>query len=190
MKTNSYKVSAIALLTLGMFGFGLSACSKKAEETKPAETAAPTETAATNATAPVDTATTNTTAAAPAVAEVSEADKAALAKLGAPYASADLANGKRQFALCKTCHSLAAGAPNMTGPNMHGLVGRKSASVTGFAYSDAMKAAGKTWDLATIDAYVKNPKAYIPGNKMAFAGVPSDANRRDVIAYIAIESAK
>lgn len=183
MKTNSFKVSAIALMSLSMLGFGLAACSKKPEEAKTAETAAPAEAVATNAAAPAD-------AAAPAVAEVSEADKAALAKLGAAYASADLANGKRQFALCKTCHSLTAGAPNMTGPNMHGLVGRKSGSVTGFAYSDAMKAAGKTWDLATIDQYVKNPKAFVPGNKMAFAGVPSDANRRDVIAYIAIESAK
>lgn len=187
MKINISKVSAIALMSFGILGLGLSACSKK-EEAKAPEAAATTEAAATNAAAPA----AETTAAAPAaaVAEVSEADKAALAKLGAAYASADLANGKRQFALCKTCHSLTAGAPNMTGPNMHGLVGRKSASVTGFAYSDAMKAAGKTWDMATLDAYVKNPKAYIPGNKMAFAGVPSDANRRDVLAYIAIESAK
>ena len=73
---------------------------------------------------------------------------------------------------------------------MHGLVGRKSGTEAGFTYSDAMKAAGKTWDVATIDAYIKDPKAFVAGNKMAFAGIPNENNRRDVIAYIAVNSKK
>src|SRR5947208_879303 len=70
---------------------------------------------------------------------MSDAEKqAALAKLPAPYNTADLANGESKFALCSTCHTLAEGGPNMTGPNLHGVFGRKAATAPGFSYSDAL----------------------------------------------------
>lgn len=186
---NKTFITLSAMAALGLFG--LSACSKK-EEAKAPE-AAPTEAASVNAAAPVEVAATNSVAAAPAAPAadtISDADKAKLAALPAPYNTADLANGKRQFALCKACHTIGTGEANKTGPNLHGIVGKKSGTAVGFTYSEAMKASGKTWDLATLDAYLKNPKAFIANNKMAFAGIPSDANRRDAIAYIAVESAK
>lgn len=180
MRILKNNLSFVTLGTLAAFGLiGLSACSKK-EEAKAPEAA---QTAAVNAAAPA-------APAAPAVEAISDADKAALAKLPAPYNAADLANGKRQFALCKACHTIDASGMAKTGPSLHGVVGRKSGTSVGFAYSDAMKASGKTWDVATIDAYLKNPKTYVAGNKMAFAGIPSDNNRRDAVAYVAIESAK
>lgn len=186
---NFNKMPFVTLSALAAIGlFGLSACSKK-EEAKAPE-AAPTEAAAVNTAAPAEVAVANSVAAAPAADAISDADKAKLATLPAPYNTADLANGKRQFALCKACHTIGAGEAAKTGPNLHGIVGKKSGTSVGFTYSDAMKAAGKTWDIATIDAYLKNPKTFVAGNKMAFAGIPSDANRRDAVAYVAVESAK
>src|SRR5882724_10404243 len=77
---------------------------------------------------------------------MSDADKAAaLAKLPAPYNTADLANGESKFALCATCHTLPEGGPSMTGPNLHGMFGRKAGTSPGFTYSDALKATGWTW---------------------------------------------
>lgn len=124
--------------------------------------------------------------AAPA-APMSEADRqAALAKLPAPYNTADLANGEAKFALCSTCHTLAAGAPNMTGPNLHGVFGRKAASLAGFTYSEPLKATGWTWDAARMDTWIADPKVAVPGTKMTFAGLKDAKDRTDVIAYVMI----
>jgi cytochrome c len=92
--------------------------------------------------------------------------------------------GKRVFSKCAVCHTLVAGK-NGLGPSLFGVVGRHSASVEGYNYSEAMKAANKTWDEATLDAYLTDPKALIPGNKMAFAGLPKPEDRANVIAYLA-----
>jgi cytochrome c len=182
------KINNLPFITLAVLGLiGLSACSKKEEAAAP-EAAATTTAAAPEAASNVvaDAAAT----AAPATDAISEEDKAALAKLAAPYKDADLANGKKQFALCKACHTIDAAGGNKTGPSLHGVVGRASGSAAGFTYSDAMKGAGKTWDLTTIDSYLKDPKGYVAGNKMAFAGIPNETNRRDVIAYIAVTNKK
>ena len=118
---------------------------------------------------------------------MSEEDKkAALAKLPAPYAAADLANGESKFALCSTCHSLPAGAPNMTGPNLHGIFGRKAGTVPGFSYSDVLKASGWTWDAARIDTWITDPKVALPGTKMTFAGLKDPKDRTDTIAYLMV----
>lgn len=97
--------------------------------------------------------------------------------------AADADAGKKVFSKCAVCHTSVAGK-NGLGPSLFGVVGRKSASIEGYAYSDAMKSANKTWDAATLDAYLKDPKAVVPGNKMAFAGLPNDTDRANVIAYL------
>ncbi|HEY8004444.1 MAG TPA: cytochrome c family protein [Phenylobacterium sp.] len=114
--------------------------------------------------------------------------KAAQAKLPAPYNTADLDNGQSKFALCSTCHTLPAGGPNMTGPNLHGIFGRKAASLPGFSYSDALKGAGWTWDAQHIDTWITDPKAVLPGTKMTFAGLKDPKDRTDVIAYLMVQT--
>lgn len=132
----------------------------------------------------------NPSAASPApAAPMSDADKQkALAALPAPYNTADLDNGESKFALCSTCHTLPEGGPNMTGPNLHGIFGRKAASLPGFSYSDGLKAAGWTWDAAHIDTWITDPKAVIPGTKMTFAGLKDPKDRTDVIAYLMVRT--
>lgn len=112
----------------------------------------------------------------------------ALAALPAPYNTADLANGESKFALCSTCHTLPEGGPNMTGPNLHGVFGRKAGTTPGFTYSDVLKATGWTWDAARIDTWITDPKVALPGTKMTFVGLKDPKDRTDVIAYLMIGS--
>ena len=122
---------------------------------------------------------------APAPAAAPEPNTAALASLPAPYNTGDPDNGQAKFALCQACHSVVKGAPNMIGPNLYGIFGRKAGSLPGFAYSDAMKAKGDwTWDAQHIDAWIAGPAKVIPGTKMTFVGLPSSQDRVDVIAYL------
>ena len=108
--------------------------------------------------------------------------------VAAQAADGDAASGKTVFNVCKACHTIEAGGPNRVGPNLHGIVGRKAGTHDGFSYSAAMKDSGITWDEAKLNEYLKDPKATVPGNKMAFAGVKDDAKRADLIAYLASES--
>ena len=87
------------------------------------------------------------------------------------------------FSRCKACHVVDK-EQNRVGPHLVGIIGRPAGSVEGFKYSDAMKSSGKTWDEATLAAYLKDPKGYIPGNKMAFAGLKKEDEVEDVIAYL------
>lgn len=87
------------------------------------------------------------------------------------------------FNPCKACHKVEAGK-NGVGPSLAGVVGRKAGSVDGFKYSDAMKASGLTWDEATLAKYLADPKAAVPGNKMAFAGIKKPEDLAAVIAYL------
>jgi len=126
---------------------------------------------------------------APPAPALTDAEKAALlAKLPAPYNTADLSNGESKFALCSTCHTLPEGGPNMTGPNLHGVFGRKAGTLPGFTYSDGLKAAGWTWDAAHIDTWITDPKADVPGTKMTFAGLKDPKDRTDVIAYLMVNT--
>jgi cytochrome c len=99
------------------------------------------------------------------------------------FAQGDPGKGEKVFNRCKACHVVDK-AQNRVGPHLVGIIGRPAGSVEGFKYSDAMKNSGKTWDEGTIAAYLKDPKGYIPGNKMAFAGLKKEDEVADVIAYL------
>ena len=127
-------------------------------------------------------------AGAPASAPVAltDAQKAALvAELPAPYNTGDIANGKRVFMICKSCHTTVQGGSDMTGPNLWGVFGRKAGTEGSFKYSDGLKAAGFAWDAPHIDTWITNPRAMIANTKMSFAGVKDAKDRADLIAYLA-----
>jgi cytochrome c len=97
----------------------------------------------------------------------------------------DAAAGKKVFAkYCSPCHNIGAGAKNKVGPELNGVIGRKVGSVEGFAYSDALKASGITWDAASLNEWVTNPKAKVAGTKMLFAGIKDETERDDLVAYL------
>lgn len=128
-------------------------------------------------------------AGAPAIAEVSDEEKHELLEsLPAPYNTGDLANGKKVFAVCKSCHTLVPGGANMTGPNLHGMFGRKPGSAEGYKYSDVVKAAAFTWDADHLDQWLTSPKTFMPGTKMSFVGVKDAKDRVDLIAYLKVET--
>lgn len=103
----------------------------------------------------------------------------------APAAAGNVAKGKVLFLQCAACHSVAPGAPAKVGPNLSGVVGAAPGSRPGYAYSPAMKAASaKKWTEPRLDAFIANPRATVPGNKMTFGGVADPAKRRDLIAYL------
>ena len=131
----------------------------------------------------------STTSATTQAAEPSDAQKKqAVAELPAPYNAGDLANGEAKFAVCKTCHTLTPGGPDMTGPNLNGVFGRKVATKAGFNYSDALKAQSFTWDAAQLDKWLTDPKAVVPNTKMTFPGFKDPKDRIDVIAYLKAET--
>ncbi len=100
-----------------------------------------------------------------------------------PASAQDAALGEKIFLKCKACHQIGEGARNGVGPNLNGLIGRKSGSVEGYSYSEANKGSGLTWDEDTFRDYIKNPKAKIPGTKMVFAGIAKDEEIDNLIAY-------
>ena len=95
----------------------------------------------------------------------------------------DAQRGTQVFAQCKVCHSLEAGK-NMVGPSLHGLIGRRAGSVPGYAYSPAMKNANVTWNDDTLSKYLSDPKAFIPGDRMPFAGIKDPSKLGDLLAYL------
>lgn len=82
------------------------------------------------------------------------------------------------------CHSCSEGAPNGVGPNLFGLVGRQSGTIEGYAYSKANLDSGVTWTREVLDVYLENPKKFMPGTKMSFAGLKKAQDRADIIAYL------
>ena len=121
--------------------------------------------------------------------ELTDAQKKALvAGLPAAYQGADLSNGESQFAVCRACHTLNQGGQDMTGPNLWGIFGRKAGSEASFSYSDDMKNAGWTWDADRLDKWITNPRAVLAGTKMTFVGMPDPTNRRDLIAFLKVQT--
>jgi cytochrome c len=99
--------------------------------------------------------------------------------------AADVDKGKAVFEQCAACHSLD-GSGDFDGPTLKGVIGRKAGALDDYRYSAAMKRSGVTWDAATLDQYVADPQAFIPGNRMAFAGIADKTQREDLIAYLTI----
>lgn len=106
----------------------------------------------------------------------------AVMSIGAASA-ADVKKGKRVFAKCKACH-LVNKEKNKVGPHLVGIIGRKAGAVEGYKYSKAMLNSGLVWDEPTLALYLKKPKKFVKGTKMAFAGLRKDADIANVIAYL------
>ena len=112
---------------------------------------------------------------------------ALLAGVGTANAQGDPEKGEKVFNKCKTCHEIED-EKNKVGPHLVGIFGRPAGSVEGFKYSDAMKSSGVVWEDETITAYLKDPKGYIPGNRMVFPGLRKDEEIADLLAYLQEES--
>ena len=94
----------------------------------------------------------------------------------------DAEHGAQIFNMCVACH--ATDNTTRLGPGLHGILGRRSGSVSGFRYSRAMKNANITWDEKSLDAYIEAPQGLVPGTTMPFAGIPNSGDRADLIAYL------
>ncbi|MBV9077906.1 MAG: c-type cytochrome [Methylobacteriaceae bacterium] len=99
-------------------------------------------------------------------------------------ASADAKRGEGAAKKCQACHVFEKGGPNKIGPALYGVVGRPKGSHEGFAYSAAMKEKGGEWSFDELDHFIANPKGYVKGTIMAFAGISSPKERADVIRYL------
>ena len=117
-----------------------------------------------------------------------EQKQALLASLPAPYNTADIDNGKAKFAMCRSCHTIVEGGANLTGPNLHGVFGRKAGALETYKYSDAVKNAGFVWDAEHLDKWLAEPRTFLPGTKMTFAGLKAEKDRIDLIAYLKVET--
>jgi cytochrome c len=107
---------------------------------------------------------------------------AALAGEAAGATQGDPRAGEAIYARCLACHALAY---DRTGPRHCGVVGRKAGGVPDFAYSEAMRRAGLTWDAATLDRFLADPMRTVPGTAMGYAGIADARERADLIAYLA-----
>ena len=96
----------------------------------------------------------------------------------------DVKMGKNVFRKCVACQSIKKGARHKIGPNLFGIVDSPSGNALGYTYSKAMKMANMTWDEGTLDRFIKNPKKLIKKTKMSFAGIRSNEQRADLIAYL------
>jgi cytochrome c len=107
----------------------------------------------------------------------------AMSLIAAGSARAD-AEGEKVFKkYCSVCHTVEAGK-NKVGPSLAGVIGRKAGSAPGFAYSEANKSSGVVWDEAHLDQYLVDPRKYMPGTKMVFAGIKKEDERKAVISYL------
>jgi cytochrome c len=126
----------------------------------------------------------------PAAAAQTAAAPAAVAE--APIAErikvADAGRGERAAAACRACHSFENGGANRVGPNLWKVVDGPKAHIDGFGYSAALrerKAKGEKWGVEELDGFLKNPRGYLPGTTMQYAGVTRPDQRADIIAYLA-----
>ena len=100
----------------------------------------------------------------------------------------DTAAGEKVFAKCKACHAVGEGAKNKVGPELNGIVGRAAGSLPDYKYSKAMEgkgAEGLIWDEASLAAYLADPRGFVKGTKMAFAGLKKPEDLENIIAYLA-----
>jgi cytochrome c len=98
--------------------------------------------------------------------------------------AANVDNGAKIFKKCASCHTIGKGEGAKVGPNLFGVLGRKRGSMSGFAYSEAMKNKGGAWDAETISQFIAKPKDFLPGTKMGFPGLKKPQDRADVILFL------
>jgi cytochrome c len=103
---------------------------------------------------------------------------------GSAAADGDATKGATTFGVCKACHRIGPDARNTVGPELNGVVGRKAASVADYSYSSALKAAGITWDDASLSQWLHSPRTLVSGTRMTFAGLRKDEDIANVIAYL------
>ncbi|WP_406855324.1 cytochrome c family protein [Alsobacter sp. KACC 23698] len=101
-----------------------------------------------------------------------------------PALAQDAAAGEKVFLKCRACHQIGETAKNGVGPVLNGVIGRPAGTYPGYSYSEANKTSGLTWNEATFQEYIRNPKAKIPGTKMSFPGLTNDADVANVLAYL------
>ncbi len=149
--------------------------------------------AETNAAAPEAAAPPAAESAAPAPAPAAAVDPGEI-KSAAEYlaeerfASADQTLGRRVFLQCRACHSLEAGGAHRVGPNLHGMFGLQAATKEGFNYSPALRDSGVIWTPAALEEWLIRPSSFVPGNKMAFAGIKREPDRTALLAYLLKET--
>ncbi len=92
--------------------------------------------------------------------------------------------GKRLYLRCQACHTVEANGPHLVGPNLHGLIGATAGAKEGYAFSSQLSNSGLVWDRETLDKWIEAPQQLVPGNKMAFAGLPKEEDRAALIQYL------
>jgi cytochrome c len=118
------------------------------------------------------------------VEEGGEGGAAAEQPIAAYLAAAVPAQGEQVFKKCAACHTVNQGGANGLGPNLFGTMGKPVAHVAGFAYSDALKSKGGTWDWEAMSQWLKSPKSFAPGTKMTFAGLSKPEDRANLLVYL------
>lgn len=111
-----------------------------------------------------------------------------LPDFGTALPAANVAHGKDISTRCEQCHDLSKGGPNKIGPNLWGVVGRPRATHPGFDYSSAMSASHDPWTYDKLFTFLKAPQEVVPGTKMTFAGLRSEQDRLDLLAYLRTQS--
>jgi cytochrome c len=111
-------------------------------------------------------------------------EAAAAQPIEAFLATADVAKGEQVFKKCTACHTVNAGGANGLGPNLYSVMGKAVAAHPGFAFSEALKGKGGSWDWKTMDAWLTSPRAFAPGTKMTFAGLGNPEDRANLLVYL------
>lgn len=114
----------------------------------------------------------------------SETDQSSATDTSAPAQTASADVRPNAFAQCAACHAVAKGAPHGLGPNLWGIAGTKAGDIKDYEFSPALKASGLVWDAATLDKWLENPRALVPGTKMSFVGISDPASRKELVDWL------